>query len=135
MSELPERLLKNVVWILKPTLYTDREEFDAAVRAYHTRILGSDERWRPHERVLAAPKVMLCFECWEGADEVDANVELATEDPEGWTALDLLFAIQQRVADYLAAHDGSLGDHCFFEGLSLHAPKWNPPGYNLDLGS
>jgi hypothetical protein len=135
MPELPKRLLKNVVWMLRPILYTDREEFDAAVRSYHMRILKSDERWRPHERVLATPKILLCFECWEGDDQNDATVELATTDPEGWTNLDLLFAVHQRVADYLSTRDGSLGDHCFFEGLSLRSGKGDPPAYEIDLGS
>lgn len=135
MPDLPERLLKDVVWMLRPMLYVDREEFAAAVRGYHVRILGNDERWQPEVRVLAARRIHLCFECWEGEDQVDATVELAIEDPDGWTTLDLLFAIQQRVADYLASHDGTLGDHCFFEGLSLRSADRNPPVYDLDLGS
>ena len=135
MPELPKRLLKNVVWTMRPILYTDREEFNAAVRDYHLRIVKSDERWRPHERVLAAPRISLCFECWVDDDQIEATVELATEDPEGWTNLDLLFAVHQRVTDYLSSHQGTLGDHCFFEGLSLRSAKHEPPAYDLDLGS
>ena len=43
MPDLPERLLKDVVWMLRPMLYVDREEFAAAVRDYHVRILGNDD--------------------------------------------------------------------------------------------
>lgn len=135
MSELPKRLLKNVVWTMRPVLFEDREEFNAAVRNYHMDIVNSDERWRPQERVLAAARISLCFECWVDDDQIEATVELATNDPEGWTTLDLLFAVHQRVTDYLSAHKGTLGDHCFFEGLSLRSDKREPPVYDLDLGS
>ena len=135
MSDLPKRLLKDVVWVLRPILYTDREEFAAAVRDYHMAIVNSDDRWRPHERVLAARRISLWFECWEGDDEFEVTIELATEDPEGWTTLDLLFAVHQRVVDHLKADNATLGDHCFFEGLSLRSADDDPPSYDLFLGS
>jgi hypothetical protein len=135
MSELPKRLLKDVVWMLRPILYTDREELAAAVRDYHMAIVNSDERWRPHERVLAARRITLCFECWEGDDEFEIELELETQDPEGWTTLDLLFAVHQRVADHLTSDGATLGDHCFFEGLSLRSASDDPPSYYLNLGS
>jgi hypothetical protein len=135
MAKLPKLLLDQVVWILRPTHFADRDEFNAAVRDYHVRILDSDERWRPEERVLAVPKLLLCFECWEGEDQNDITLELATEDPEGWTTLDLLYAIHQQIVGHLQANDGTLGDHCFFEGLSLRSADADVPVYDLDLGS
>ena len=135
MPELPKRLLKDVLWMLRPILYTDREEFAAAVRDYHMRILDSDERWRPHERVLASRKITLCFECWKGDHEHEIELKLETQDPEGWTTLDLLFAVHQRVVDHLTSEGATLGDHCFFEGLSLRSGEQQPPVYDLRLGS
>jgi hypothetical protein len=134
-SSWPKRLLSEVVWIIKPKRYADQAALELAVREYHVAIMKSDERWQPDTRVLSAQKLEVGFECWIGDDQLDVEIELETADPEGWTTLELLFAIQQGIAGYLIANDGALYDHCFFEGLSLGSSKGARPSYSVNFGS
>ena len=132
---LPDRVLGQVVWTLKPLRYDDVDHFDASIRDYHGQILGDDDRWRPHERVALSPRLRLLFECHEADEPIEVGLELHCPDIDGWTNLDAMFAIQQAVAAYLIHHDASLGDHKFFEGLTLVDLHAEPPLYRLDLGS
>ena len=132
MSELPRLIMNRVAWSLTGQPYTDRAAFEADVRQYHIDILDSDERWKPDELVIPAPRIGVAY---EGLDEQamaldERYMELDAASPEGFTALDLLFQVHNAVVEEL-----SKIDHHFFEGFSLSSTGSEIPCYRLHQGS
>jgi hypothetical protein len=131
----PDQLLRSLAWTCDDTVYASPEAFSTAIRDYQIAIFKSDERWRPDEVLLASPRVTVYFECWEGDDQFERPLELASDDPRGFTTLALMYGIHQGIAAHLRAHAATLGDHCFFEGLVRRDDDAEQPSYDIRFGS
>jgi hypothetical protein len=123
----PRELLGEVVWSFVGEPFASRAAFVEAVREYQLEILQQDT-WRPDAVVLRCPRVRVQHEY---GDEPDyERAELTADDGVAFTAGELLFKIHN-------AFVGQLGDHHFFEGLSLSEETGaaRVPVYDVDLGS
>jgi hypothetical protein len=120
--------MKSVCWAFRRS-HPDRAAFVQAVRDYHIGILKTDERWRPDDVVIPAPRVSIIYDYWEGENQLDRVATFDADDGRGFTAGELLWKINEDAAPRLQQQD-----HVFFEGLGLNA-KSAEPAYYMRLGS
>jgi hypothetical protein len=130
-----DAIMANVAWRFAGARFTLADAFDRAVRQYHETVVKDPDAWRPTEIVVAAPRVRISYfgiATPGDVDYTDYSVELASQNGESFTALDLLFKLHNAVVDRLGE-----ADHCYFEGLLLkEAPSGTqPPLYELQQGS
>lgn len=131
-KDLPEKLMKDVYWAFSKGVFGNREEFDEKVRDYHIRIKGEDV-WRSNEEIFPHSSIQICYEFWaeNGEEEIEAFFEIEADNGETFSAGELLFKINNAVAENV-----SRGDHIFFEGLTLSKETHDgKPFYWLYLGS
>ena len=135
MSDLPDYLLKDVLWSCGRARHPSPAAFSAAVRQYHLDIIQKDT-WSPDEGVLPLAEVRIGFECWDadGEHEHEPIIQIKSDQPGQFTALGLLFAVCDGIAEHLDQNNRELFDHCFFEGLS-RAKTADPPLYWVRFGS
>lgn len=127
LSPHPKRLLQRLPWIFDATAYPSARAFGEAVAKYQRDMERKDVDWRPDAVVLAAPEVVVSACVWEGKEQVDLLHPLRSADPAGFTAAELLWRIHAALAGK------ELGDHRFFEGLTLS--RDDPLTYTLRCGS
>ena len=130
-AKLPHDILPDLPWSYHDQKrYADTRAFDAAVREHVEEVGGT---WHPTGRALAAASVRVRY---EGVSHPDAEeyeqleVTLASDDPRGFTNLELFFKLHNAVVDHLSAVD-----HCFFEGLVLEEVVDGTPLYEMTQGS
>ncbi len=131
MTELPKSLMSKVAWAFTKGPYPTPEAFAQAFRGYNERIFGED---RPLNDgvALSVATVRIQYHCWRGDDDVEPVVTLISDDPAGFTEMELLYKSHNATIEDLREMD-----HHFFEGLSLGkaGDEENPPLYRLRLGS
>lgn len=131
-NELPKKLMNDVYWAFGKGVFESEEKFNEAVKNYQIAIKKEDD-WKPDEVVFPHASIQICYEYWtaDGENEVEEVFELKAADGESFTRSELLFKINNTVAENV-----SRGDHIFFEGLNLsdriHDEK---PFYWMYLGS
>ena len=127
----PHDILQDLPWSFHDQQrYADPRAFDAAVRRHVDAIGGT---WHPTDRAIAATSVRVRYEgvTHPDADEYEEmEVTLASDDPRGFTNLELLFKLHNAVVDHLSAVD-----HCYFEGLVLEDTVDGTPLYEMTQGS
>ncbi|MGB4774018.1 MAG: hypothetical protein WBP45_02495 [Daejeonella sp.] len=129
MDNLPKSLLQNLYWSFNETTYQEIGDFTEEVRKYNVEIGGSDT-FKPNEIVLHISYCNILFEYYEGDEEKEECIRIESLNKTDFTTAEMLFKIHNN----LAAKD--LGDHIFFEGLTLLTDKKGEiPTYALDLGS
>jgi hypothetical protein len=139
-QRLPEDVMSGVLWSFNETRYADRAEFDAAVRKYHIDIREEDT-WEPDEIVLVCPRVRITCDCYWEDDEGERVLELTSDNGTSFTAGELLFKVHHGLLEPHKVGNSvvhsELGDHHFFEGLSLEGQpaEGETPRYEIDLGS
>ena len=128
---LPERVLHGLCWSFRGGEYTNRAAFDEDVKQYQIDILGRDS-WSPDEVVVPGQQIRVVYCYWQGEEQLDGVVDLASDRVEGFSAGELLFKLHNRVVGPLRGNN-----HCFFEGLSLHSNQrpGKAPLYVLHQGS
>lgn len=131
MTELPKSLMSKIAWSITRETYATEADFDRAYRDYCERVF---DRERPLNEGVALPvaTVRIQYHCWRGEREVEPVATLTSDDPAGFTELELLFKIHNATVEDLRGMD-----HHFFEGLSLGkaGDEENPPLFWLRLGS
>ena len=90
-------------------------------------------RWNPTELVLPNIKTITLW--YEGLDEEaealdEKSIELKTENPVGFSALDLLYTIHNAVVTEMNEID-----HHFFEGITLKSVENNHAVLEMWCGS
>lgn len=105
-------LLGALPWSFNRTHYPDAAHFVAAVEQYSQRIFGRPAPWQPEAYILSETHIRLAYEAARGGYMDDATTTVSTDDPQGFTAGELLWRIHEALAD------DELADHCFFEGIS-----------------
>lgn len=131
-KDLPKNLMKDVYWAFSRGVFESAAEFNEAVRQYQINIKQKDD-WKPNEEVFSQPSMQIYYEYWsaDGEDEIEEVFELEAENGTSFPAGELLFKINNTVAE-----NASRGDHIFFEGLTLSGEKHrDKPFYRMRLGS
>lgn len=150
-----EIIMNSVYWSFNMEDYSSKEAFSTAVQEYHSDLEFNDSKWNPDEVVIQAPEINVCYEAWvdglqsllkneflvdedafsddnyeDGQYQVEIYAVLTASNGQYFTALDILYQISNQVKNK------ELGDHTFFEGLSLSKEKENNlPIYFLYCGS
>ena len=123
-SPLPARkILFEILWRFTSKVYESEEEFSKAVRQYQIDIKKKDS-WNPNQIVITEPSILLI----RGNMSTEAPMSISTKNPQGFTALELLF----KTHNLLAGKGIGKDDHHFFEGFNLVAGK---NVYRVHLGS
>lgn len=119
-------MLFDVLWAFYEKEYKSKEEFSNEVKQYQIDINEKDT-WKPDEIVFDKPEITLLLEMgWEEPPHDKVEFTLKSENNKNFTALDLMFQINNFLAQY------DLSDHHFFEGL--HKDSENNR-YMIHLGS
>jgi hypothetical protein len=118
----PQRLLEGVLWVFDSAHYSMVGAFAEAVREYQVKLTKNSSSWRPDEVVLRAHAVEVLCRVRRGDSDAEPTLTLETEHAEGFTGAELLW----RLHEALSRED--LGDHRFFEGLSLLEYSPEPDG-------
>jgi hypothetical protein len=131
-QNLPQNLLSDVFWSFSRGKFDTQEAFNAEVIQYQQDIAEKTEHWHP-DAIAIAGYQQVCIN-YEGLDEEaealdDKSLVIETDNPEGFTNVELLFLIHNAVTEEL-----SKIDHCFFEGLSFDSFD-EMPVYWLHQGS
>ena len=126
----PRTLLSRTFWSYHDReAYADAAEFDAAVREYQ----DGDGEWTPETRALDATSIRVSYHGVPSPDAEayeDYTVTLSSDDPRGFTHLELFHKLHNAVVAHLNAVD-----HCFFEGLELQDVEGGIPHYEMAQGS
>lgn len=151
-------ILSNVVWAFHRKSYNSIEDFNKEITEYQTLILKERASWEADQVAINAPEIEVCYEAWiKGKEDVSANETILGDEEEvfdednsdygmfqvefcatlqagngiHFTALDLLYQLENQVSNK------DLGDHVFFEGLTLRngEQKSERPLYYMNLGS
>ena len=118
-------ILRDIYWSFDEK-YESKEAFDSEMKQYQVDI-GKEDTWQPDSIVLEQPAISLLLEMgWADPPLDEVTFQLESENKENFTALDLMFQLNNVLAEY------DLGDHRFFEGLD-HDPEDNR--YTIRLGS
>ena len=129
----PTSLLRNLLWQLGSRRFATPADLVASVRDYYSQ-LEIECTWQPDELVLPIRELDLRFEAFVVETHRDTVfAAIRSDDPRGFTAAQLLWHIHETLAGY------DLGDHKFFEGVSLvqtPAERGTPrPLYRVSQGS
>lgn len=120
------KILFNILWTFGGKKYKSRKVFDRAIKKYQIKITGKDT-WNANEIVSEKPQIEIFYERdWEYPPDDIIEFTLESENKQNFTALDLMFQLNNKIAEY------DLGDFCFFEGLKFDAQIKK---YVLHLGS
>lgn len=120
------KILFDVIWTFRRKIYGSKKIFSRAVKKHQIKITGKDS-WQADEIVIEKPQIKVILERdWEYPPDDRIEFALESEDRKNFTALDLMFQLN----NFLAGYD--LGDKCFFEGLKFDAENKK---YFLNLGS
>lgn len=120
------KILFDVLWIFSGKKYESKKEFGDALKNYQIKITGKD-KWQPDEIVIEKPQAEIFYERdWEYPPDDRIEFTLESENRKNFTALDLMFQLNNKIAGY------DLGDYCFFEGLKFDTQIKK---YVLHLGS
>lgn len=124
-AETPRKILPELLWIFGQK-YDLKAEFSQAVKEYQIDIRGKDT-WQPDAVVFNRPQIKILLEMdWELPPDDIAEFLIESESSENLTALDLIFQLNNLIAEY------DLGDHVFFEGLTYSGKD---DLYFINLGS
>jgi hypothetical protein len=128
---LPKQLLRGVRWSFIGEPFADREAFSQAVCDYQIDIVGKDT-WRPEEVAISSPRIRVAYMCWQGDEQIEPVIELASDEGNSLTAGELLFKLHNAMVEQLREIN-----HHFLEGLELHSHQsaGEPPLYVLSQGS
>lgn len=141
-NAVPQEVLGNIVWAFQRKKYSDANDFNNEIAEYQKVILKEKAIWQPEETAINQPEIEVCYEAWiKGKEDIAAN-EILLEDEEDafhednsdegmfqvelcatlkaengkhFTNLDLMYQLEKQV------RNKELGDHIFFEGLSLNS--------------
>jgi hypothetical protein len=146
-------ILNQIAWNFTNTDYISIDEFNKDIKEYQDTIMGDEAYWNPEDVVVDSPEVHVFYEYWEtGEDPVFEDEKDVTESIESdeeydepdqkevivtfkadngtnFTALELMYKLHQRL------RQRDLGDHTFFEGLSLEEDEEVQPLFYLNCGS
>ncbi|WP_118953214.1 hypothetical protein [Taibaiella helva] len=151
-------ILPEIAWAFKRKAYVNEQAFDQEIAAYQSAILKERARWNASQVVIPAAAIDVCYEAWiKGKEDLRPNETLLDEEEAfdedngdngfyqvevcarlkaandvHFTALDLMYQLQQQT------NNKELGDHIFFEGLTLSQEESfqsDVPLYYLDCGS
>lgn len=125
-NEKSSKILFGILWTFRGKKYRSKEKFSREIKQYQIRITGKDT-WKPDEIVIKKPQIEILLERdWEYPPDDKIEFTLESENSKNFTALDLLFQLN----NILAGCD--LGDNRFFEGLRFNSESGQ---YVLKLGS
>ncbi len=119
-------ILPDLLWVFRQEKYQSKEEFSQQVKKYQVDITDQDN-WKPGEIIFDERVINIIADFdWETPPDDRIEFSFQSDNAAGFTALDLLFRLNNFLADY------DLGDSQFFEGL-----KYIPQNkqYLLKLGS
>ena len=109
------KILFDVIWTFRGKIYKSKKVFNRAVKQHQIKITGKDS-WQADEIVIEKPDIKVILERdWEYPPDNKIEFTLESEDRKVFTALDLIFQLNNVLAGY------DLGDKCFFEGLKFDA--------------
>jgi hypothetical protein len=130
-TDLPERVMGEVLWSFNSAPFADRAAFDARVRQYQI-MIRKEDTWQPGRVVLPCGRIRLGYTCRQGGEQVFPVVELTSDDGTSFTAGELLFKVHNAVVEQVREID-----HRYFEGLSLtgRPAPGEVPLYHLLQGS
>ena len=121
-----DKILFDVLWNFCGKNYESKKDFNRAIKKYQLDIKGKDT-WQPDQIVIEKPEIEIFFERdWEYPPDDKIQFTLESENRKNFTALDLMFRLNKKIAEY------DLGDFCFFEGLTFDSANNR---YILHLGS
>lgn len=120
------KILFDILWIFRPKKYESRENFNQAIRQHQIDITENDT-WQPDKIVIKKPQINVLLEMdWEIPPDDQVEFLIKSENSISFTASDLMFQINNHLAEY------DLGDYKFFEGLNFNREK---NLYVINLGS
>jgi hypothetical protein len=130
-AALPNQVLGGVYWSFIGAPFADRADFDDEVRRYQIDIGGKDT-WQPDEVVIPCHRIRVVYMCWQGGEQIEPVIDVASDNGVSFTAGELLFKLHNAVVEQLRDIN-----HHFFEGLSLHPHQsaQKPPLFILRQGS
>lgn len=109
----PDSLLADIPWVLNDTAFDSVEALVKAVSEYYAE-LEMEEDWEPGKTAIDATTLTIIT---EDHDDEEFSFEVK-RDGQSFSNGELLFKVHNGFAQLIK--DGvELGDHCFFEGLSL----------------
>ncbi len=120
------KILSELFWAFSREKYSSKEEFSRKIKQYQIDINEKDS-WQPDRIVVDKPQINLLLDMdWQLPPDDQIEFTLKSENEKGFTALDLIFQLN----NFLAGYD--LGDYQFFEGLK-YTPETDR--YLIKLGS
>lgn len=149
-------ILSNIYWAFNQEGFKSIEKYNAAIHQYQADIVQEKASWHPNEIIIQSPVIEIGYEAWvesinelqenetliddeaaafdednsdDGLYQVEICATLQASNGEHFTALELMYALQKQL------QGKELGDHIFFEGLSLAETESEIPFYFINLGS
>ncbi|WP_293879253.1 MULTISPECIES: DUF1266 domain-containing protein [unclassified Sphingobacterium] len=153
----PSGILTHLTWRFQLKKYLHIEEFENEVNAYQKGTVEKWNHWIPNQIVVDKAQIEVCYRVWirsmndleENEYLLDNEIEAFSEDKNHagfyqvelcaklkssnsryFTALDLLYQLEQQIAQK------ELRDHVFFEGLDvIEKDEEGIPMFYLSCGS
>jgi hypothetical protein len=120
------KVLPDLLWVFQQTKYESKAEFNEAIKQYQIDIIEKNT-WQPDEIVINKFEINLLLDMdWQSPPDDRIEFTLKSENSTRFTALDLMFQLNNTLAEY------NLGDYRFFEGLIYFSEK---DLYIINLGS
>lgn len=130
-ESLPDVLMPGVLWSFVGDTHLTRDGFVTAIQDHERQVRGAVS-WQPDRIVFRAPRIAVQYMCWDGDDQIEPLVELASDNGEYFTAAELLFKVHNAVVVQLRDID-----HHFFESFEFSGVRESDgvAEYTLQQGS